>query len=105
VVDAAMSDLIRPSLYGAYHAILPLQAGGAELETVDVVGAICESGDFLAKDRELERLQRGDYLAVMTAGAYGYTLTSNYNARPRPVEVLIDGAAHSVIRDREPSLF
>ncbi|HOC89691.1 MAG TPA: diaminopimelate decarboxylase [bacterium] len=105
VVDAAMSDLIRPSLYGAYHAVLPLQAGGSEVETVDVVGAICESGDFLAKDRELERMERGNYLAVMTAGAYGYTLTSNYNARPRPVEVLIDGSRHMVIRDREPSLF
>lgn len=105
VVDAAMSDLIRPSLYGAYHAVLPLQTGTTELESVDVVGAICESGDFLAKDRELERMQRGDYLAVMTAGAYGYTLSSNYNARPRPVEVLIDGSRHEVIRDREPAPF
>lgn len=101
IVDAAMNDLIRPSLYGAYHAILPLDRKEGESEVVDVVGAICESGDFLAKDRELQKVERGDLLAVMTAGAYGYALASNYNTRPRPVEVLIDAGQSFVIRERE----
>ncbi len=105
IVDAAMNDLIRPSLYGAYHEILPLRWTVAEREVVDVVGAICESGDFLAKDRPLQSLERGDYIAVMTAGAYGYTLASNYNQRPRPVEVMVDGDHFYVIREREKGLY
>jgi diaminopimelate decarboxylase len=105
IVDAAMNDLIRPSLYSAYHTVLPLKNQDAAMETVDVVGAICESGDFLAKDRELPYMQRGDYLAVMTAGAYGYTLSSNYNERPRAVEVLVDGDQHKIIREREKAAY
>ncbi len=105
IVDAAMNDLIRPSLYSAYHTVLPLQGTDAAMEQVDVVGAICESGDFLAKDRDLPMMQRGDHLAVMTAGAYGYTLSSNYNERPRAVEVLVDGNSHRIIREREKAAF
>lgn len=101
IVDAAMNDLIRPSLYGARHEILPLHRKGGKPMLVDVVGPICESGDFLGKDMELSGVERGDYLAIMTAGAYGYTLASNYNSRPRPVEVLVDGNTSTVIRERE----
>ncbi|MDZ7263784.1 MAG: diaminopimelate decarboxylase [candidate division KSB1 bacterium] len=101
VVDAGMNDLIRPSLYNAYHQIVPLQQRSGPKTLVDVVGPICETGDFLAKDRLLPPLQRGDYLAVMTAGAYGYSLASNYNSRPRPAEVWIDGDHDEVIRARE----
>ncbi len=101
VVDAGMNDLIRPSLYDAYHQIVPLRKIAGELEKSDVVGPICETGDFLAKDRSLPKVQRGDYLAVMTAGAYGYSLASNYNSRPRPIEVWVDGNKDEVIRERE----
>jgi len=101
VVDAGMNDLIRPSLYDAYHQIVPLKRTGGKLEKADVVGPICETGDFLAKDRSLPNSQQGDYLAVMTAGAYGYSLSSNYNSRPRPIEVWVDGDRDEVIRERE----
>lgn len=103
VVDAAMNDLIRPSLYGAYHEIRPLDAArlAGPVETVDVVGPVCESGDFLAKDRALPRVEEGDYLAVMSAGAYGFVMASNYNARPRAVEVLVAGARSTIVRRRE----
>lgn len=102
VVDAGMSDLIRPSLYGAYHEIKPLrQAEGNARETVDVVGPICESADFLAKDRELPVLSRGDVIAVMSAGAYGFTMASNYNSRTRPPEVLVDGSKYYVVLKRQ----
>lgn len=102
VVDAGMSDLIRPSLYGAYHDIRPLkEKPGGSLEEVDVVGPICESGDFLAKNRELPCLARGDMIAVMSAGAYGFTMASNYNSRLKPPEVLVDGAQYHVILKRQ----
>jgi diaminopimelate decarboxylase len=101
VVDGGMNDLIRPSLYQAYHQIVPLQVTGAPFETADVVGPLCESGDFFAIDRVMPRVQRGDVLAIMCAGAYGYVLSSNYNARPRPAEVLVDGDTCTVIRGRE----
>ena len=103
VVDGAMNDLIRPALYGAYHAILPLleKAQEQELAVSDVVGPICETGDFFARDRPLPKLKTGDYLAVMNAGAYGFVAASNYNSRPRPCEVLIDGDICRVIRARE----
>lgn len=101
VVDAGMNDLIRPSLYEAYHQIVPLKQLDGKLEQSDVVGPICETGDFLAKDRSLPKVQRGDYLAVMTAGAYGYSLASNYNSRPRPIEVWVNGDRSEVIRERE----
>ncbi len=101
VVDGGMNDLIRPSLYHSYHQIVPLILAGQPHETVDVVGPLCESGDFFALDRPLPRVQRGDYLALMCAGAYGFVLSSNYNARVRPAEVLIDGSSVEVIRNRE----
>lgn len=101
VVDGGMNDLIRPSLYGAYHQIVPLHVTGAPFEKVDVVGPLCESGDFFAVDRLLPRVQRGDYLALMCTGAYGYVLASNYNARPRASEVMIDGNTCRLIRERE----
>jgi diaminopimelate decarboxylase len=101
VVDGGMNDLIRPSLYQAHHQIVPLRMQGNAHEVVDVVGPLCESGDFFALDRELPRVERGDYLAVLCAGAYGFVLSSNYNARPRPAEVLVDGSTMTLIRERE----
>jgi diaminopimelate decarboxylase len=101
VVDAGMNDLIRPSLYSAYHQIVPVVQRSGEWQHGEVVGPICESGDFLAKDRELPPVQRGDLLAVMTAGAYGFSLSSNYNARPRPAEVIVDGATLHLSRPRQ----
>ncbi|HXE55653.1 MAG TPA: diaminopimelate decarboxylase [Tepidisphaeraceae bacterium] len=114
IVDAAMNDLIRPTLYDAYHYIWPARPSEknvpaerdadvipADGETVDVVGPICESGDYLAKDRVLPPTQRGDLLAVFTAGAYGFAMSSNYNNRPRAAEVLVDGGSFKVIRRRE----
>lgn len=102
IVDAGMNDLIRPSLYDSYHAIQPVrQHEGRRQVTVDVVGPICESGDFLAKDRELGMVEPGELLAVMSAGAYGFAMASNYNARPRPAEVLVKEDRHFVIRARE----
>jgi diaminopimelate decarboxylase len=101
VVDGGMNDLLRPSLYNAYHQIVPLELKGHPIEQADVVGPLCESGDFLALDRSVPRLERGDYVAVLCTGAYGYTLASNYNARPRPAEVLIDGTTRTMIRRRE----
>ncbi len=102
VVDAAMNDLLRPSLYGAYHEIVPvvLQKDRAT-ETVDVVGPVCESGDFLARDRELLTVQEGELLAILDAGAYGMSLASNYNSRLRPAEVLVDGKRVRLVRQRE----
>jgi len=101
VVDAAMNDLIRPALYDAYQAIEPVLRAERPREVVDVVGPICESGDFFAKDREIERVQAGELLAVRGAGAYGFAMSSNYNSRPRAAEVLVDGAAFHVVRRRE----
>jgi len=101
IVDGAMNDLIRPCLYHAHHQIVPLQLNNAPHETVDVVGPVCESGDFFAHDRTMPRMQRGDGLAVLCAGAYGYVQSSNYNARPRAAEVLVSGHTHTVIRPRE----
>ncbi|MCP9470129.1 MAG: diaminopimelate decarboxylase [Nitrospira sp.] len=103
IVDAAMNDLIRPSLYGAYHEIRPVnrQAGLRTKQLMDVVGPVCESGDFLAKDRMLASVKPGELLAVMSAGAYGFVMASNYNSRPRAPEVLVKGADFHVIRARE----
>ncbi len=101
VVDGAMNDLIRPSLYGSYQAIRPLRRSNEAEVKVDVVGPVCESGDFLAKDRLLPPLESGDLLAVMGAGAYGFTMSSNYNARPRAAEVLVSGDKFRVIKPRE----
>jgi diaminopimelate decarboxylase len=102
VVDAGMNDLVRPSLYGSYHSILPvLQKEVPENLVADVVGPICESGDFLAKDRKLPALEQGELLAVMSAGAYGYSMSSTYNSRPRVPEVLVRGGEVHVLRERE----
>jgi diaminopimelate decarboxylase len=102
VADAAMNDLLRPALYGAYHQIIPVEAtDGNSREIVDVVGPVCETGDFLARDRELPTMQEGALLAVLDAGAYGMVLASNYNSRPRPAEVLIHGTTVKLVRRRE----
>ena len=102
IVDGAMNDLIRPSFYDSYHAIWPVnQQPGAEPVVADVVGPICETGDYLARDRELPPFRRGDLMAVMSAGAYGFAMSSNYNPRPRAAEVLVHGDRYSVIRARE----
>ena len=103
VVDAAMNDLLRPSLYDAYHEIVPVMnsGSGARRERVDVVGPVCETGDFLARDRELPILGEGDLLAILDAGAYGMVQASNYNTRPRPAEVLVNGRSVKLIRRRE----
>jgi diaminopimelate decarboxylase len=101
IVDAAMNDLIRPSLYGSFHELWPLKESGRGEEAVDVVGPVCESGDFLAKDRKLPRMEPGEFLAVMSAGAYGFAMSSNYNSRVRAAEVMVDGERFRVVRDRE----
>jgi len=104
VVDAAMNDLIRPALYGAYHEVVPVttnQSEPAKSETVDIVGPVCETGDFFARDRALPPVEEGDLLAILDAGAYGMALSSNYNTRPRPAEVLVSGKSAKVIRRRE----
>jgi len=102
IVDAAMTELIRPALYGAYHAIMPIAEplADAALQPVDVVGPVCESGDFVAKDRPLPELEPGDLLAIRGAGAYGREMQSMYNARPLPPEVLVDGSRSRLIRRR-----
>ncbi|GAB1719902.1 MAG: diaminopimelate decarboxylase [Nitrosospira sp.] len=100
IVDAAMNDLMRPALYGAYHHILPVAKHGEEEKNYQIVGPVCETGDFLGHDRTLA-LSQGDLLAVMSAGAYGMSMSSNYNTRPRPAEVMVDGARVHLIRERE----
>ena len=100
IVDAAMNDLMRPALYDAYHAALPLRETGGETQTWELVGPVCESGDFLAHSRSLA-LAEGDLLALRDAGAYGFAMSSNYNTRPRPAEVMVDGEGVHLIRSRE----
>jgi diaminopimelate decarboxylase len=101
IIDAAMNDLIRPSLYDSWHEILPVEWHERDKETVDVVGPVCESGDFMARDRTLPRLEPGELLAIMSAGAYGFTMASNYNSRLRVAEVMVKGDAWSVVKERE----
>jgi len=101
IVDGAMNDLIRPSLYGAFQRIDPVRQSTRDSTVVDVVGPVCESGDFLAKDRELPAVRPGELLAVRSAGAYGFVMASNYNTRPRAAEVLVDGSVYHVVRARE----
>ena len=102
LVDAAMNDLMRPALYQAEHPIVPVtQNGSAETRTADVVGPVCETGDFLGQKRALPRCERGDLLAVLAAGAYGASMASNYNSRRRPAEVLVDGDDARLVRKRE----
>ena len=102
IVDAAMNDLLRPSLYDAFHEIVPvIKNKVASPEIIDVVGPVCESGDFLARNRKLPKTEEGDLLAVLDTGAYGMVLSSNYNTRPRPAEIMVDGKRVTVIRQRE----
>jgi diaminopimelate decarboxylase len=101
IVDAAMNDLIRPALYQSHHEIVPVRQSGRGTVVADVVGPVCESGDFLARDREMDNAMPGDLLAVCTAGAYGFVSASNYNSRPRPSEVLVEGPNWRVVRRRE----
>ncbi len=101
ITDAGMNDLIRPALYQAHHQILPVEQTAAAAVPVDIVGPVCESGDFFARDRALPAVKAGDLLAILDAGAYGMTQASNYNTRPRPAEVLVDGAESRLIRRRE----
>lgn len=102
IVDAGMNDLVRPSHYQAYHEIVEAETAGRPEQRVDVVGPVCETGDFLALDRTLPGLAAGDLLAILGAGAYGFVMASNYNSRPRPAEVIVEGGRHWVARPREP---
>ncbi len=102
IVDAGMNDLIRPALYEGHHEIVPLRQPSGELRKVDVVGPICESGDFFCQDRELPDFQPGETIALMSAGAYGFVMASNYNSRPLPAEILVDGNTATVVRRRQP---
>jgi diaminopimelate decarboxylase len=101
IVDAAMNDLLRPALYQSHHEILPLRSEAREAIRADVVGPVCESGDFLARDREMPDMRPGDLLAICTAGAYGFVQASNYNSRPRPAEILVEDGHWRIIRRRE----
>lgn len=101
IVDAAMNDLIRPALYGAYHDILPVRQNSNRRICADVVGPVCETGDFLARNREMPDAMPGDVLAICTAGAYGFAQASTYNARRRPAEVMVEGDRWRVVRERE----
>lgn len=102
IIDAAMNDLIRPALYEGHHDIVPLtEPGGDDNEVVDIVGPVCESGDFFAQNRELPALAQGDRIALLSAGAYGFVMASNYNSRPLPAEILVDGDEAHVIRRRQ----
>jgi len=101
VVDAGMNDLMRPALYDSFHRIEPVRPRGRAAERVDVVGPVCESSDFLARGRELERPEPGDLLLVRDAGAYGFAMSSNYNMRPRAAEVMVEDGRTRLIRRRE----
>ena len=101
ITDAAMNDLIRPALYGSHHEIVPVTKRRRSWLTADVVGPVCESGDFFAQDRRLPAVEEGELLAVMSAGAYGMTMASNYNTRPRPAEVMVEGRRVELVRRRE----
>jgi diaminopimelate decarboxylase len=105
IVDAAMNDLIRPALYHSYHEIVPVEERSTitskRTEKIDIVGPVCESGDFFALDREMPELHEGDLLAIMSAGAYGFVMASNYNSRPLPAEALVRGDQFALIRKRQ----
>ena len=101
IVDGGMNDLLRPSLYSAFHNVLPLKKNSRKKVLSDIVGPICESGDFLAKERDLNNLSLGELIAVMSSGAYGFTMSSNYNSRPRVAEVMVNGSEFHIVRERE----
>jgi diaminopimelate decarboxylase len=100
IVDAAMNDLMRPALYDAWHDIVPVTQRPGPARRYDVVGPVCETGDFLGHERDLA-VEEGDLLAIMSAGAYGMTMSSNYNTRPRAAEVMVDGESMHLVRERE----
>jgi diaminopimelate decarboxylase len=100
-VDAGMNDLIRPTLYNSFHAVQPVKMTHSRMLTATLAGPICETGDFLAKDRKMPAFKPGNLVAIMSAGAYGFSMASNYNSRPRPAEVMVKGDVFSVIRARE----
>jgi diaminopimelate decarboxylase len=102
IVDAAMNDLIRPAFYEAYHEMVPLKRKTGKLIATDVVGPICESGDTFCKNRPLPAVKEGDHLAMLSAGAYGFTMASNYNTRAMATEVLVNGSQYAIIRKRQP---
>jgi diaminopimelate decarboxylase len=101
ICDAAMNDLLRPSLYDAYHRIEPVETRAGQPQVVDIVGPVCESADTFARDRELPPLEAGDLVAIRSAGAYGFAMANNYNSRPRPAEILVQGRRFGVVRERE----
>jgi diaminopimelate decarboxylase len=101
IVDAAMTELIRPMLYEAYHDILPIEQKEREIIITDIVGGVCESGDFFALDREITEVKEGEHVAIFSAGAYGAVMSSNYNARLKPAEVMVNGKKATLIRKRE----
>jgi len=101
IVDAAMNDLMRPCLYNSYHRIQPVKISDRQVMVADIVGPICESADFLAKGRQVQSYEPGELMAVMSAGAYGFSMSSNYNSRPRAAEVMVKGDRFFVIRNRE----
>ncbi|MBW2001894.1 MAG: diaminopimelate decarboxylase [Deltaproteobacteria bacterium] len=101
IVDAGMNDLIRPTLYNSFHAIQPVKIIQSEMVVTDLVGPVCETGDFFAKNRKMPAFQSGDLIAIMSAGAYGFSMASNYNSRPRPAEVMVKGNLFSIIRSQE----
>ncbi|MEC9326858.1 MAG: diaminopimelate decarboxylase, partial [Verrucomicrobiota bacterium] len=101
IADAGMGDLIRPALYQGHHEIVPIQNTSSQSETVDIVGPICESGDFFAQDQELPKLEEGEMIAILSSGAYGFVMASNYNSRTLPAEVLVSDKSHKLIRKRQ----
>jgi len=102
IVDAAMNDLIRPAFYDSYHEIVPVKRKAGATVHSDVVGPICESGDYFCKDRALPKVVEGEYVALLSAGAYGSVMASNYNTRPLPAEVLVHGKEAALVRKRQP---
>ena len=96
-----MGDLIRPALYQGHHEIVPIQNTSSQSETIDIVGPICESGDFFAQDQELPKLEEGEMIAILSSGAYGFVMASNYNSRTLPAEVLVSDKNHKLIRKRQ----
>lgn len=105
VIDAGLNDLLRPALYGAYHRVVPLRRRDRPVRRVDVAGAVCESSDLFARDRDLAVPERGDYLAILDAGAYGFAMSSNYNLRPRPAEILVENGSFRVVRQAETEAY
>ena len=101
IVDAGLNDLLRPALYSAFHRVEPVVSKGGDTRRVDIVGPVCETGDFLARDRNLEHVDPGDLLAVRDVGAYGFVMSSNYNMRPRAAEALVEEGRVRLIRRRE----